>query len=216
MARTFNEATEVAVAIGTRTAVRMAATIDFATITAITGKTVTLNLADGSSVPNVNVLHPYVPRVGAIVRVASQGSILVVLGGLGVSAATEIQASSVSSFSVTATALSPLPVTPLVAAFVVPRSGSIVCHIKARMTPSTTARAYASVRVMNGATVVASYTPPLIEVPAGGGTFSLGAHWMFTGLTPAASLTAELVAASGTAGQTVTVAYPVLLVQPIS
>jgi hypothetical protein len=217
MAGEFFTNTEVAVARGVERAVNLAATIEFATITAITGKTVTVNLADGTSVPNVNVLHPYVPRTGSIVRVASQGASLIVLGGLGVAAAVDAFSSNSSAYSVTATALSPLPVTPFTVAFVAPRSGAIACHMRVRLSATATARAVAGIRITTpAAVVVQSNSLPMLEVAAGGGSNTSGSAWRFSGLTPGTSYLAEITAMSGTAGQTITAQYPSLLVQPIA
>jgi len=196
-------------------AVNDAVTIVDATVSAAAASSVTIILADGTSIPNVPVVQGYVTRVGDSVRVAVTGNRMLVLGANAVPTAVEGIGQSASSWSVTATSLTTL--SPIhSAAFVAPSNGAVIVHLKARLTPTATARALASlriVRVSDGAQV-ATYANPLIEVPAGAGTFSLGASFLFQGLNPGTSYRAEVTAASGTAGQTVTLSFPTVVVQP--
>ena len=62
--------------------------------------------------------------------------------------------------------------------------------------------------------VVQSESSTMLEAPAGGGAMTMGASCWFTGLTPGTAYYAELIAATGTAGQTVTVAFPRIQVVP--
>lgn len=199
---------------GRRRALNDAATLRFGVITAVNSGDVNVTLDDGAAISGVPVLWPYIPRVGATVRLAHQGSKLVVIGSVQPYLSTEAFLAQTSSNSVTATAFSSLP-SAFNVNFTAPTSGRVIAHIKGRLTPTATARACATVRLKKAGAQTDIYTNPLLEVPAGGGTTSLGAMHLFTGLTPGDAMTAEILGLSGASGQTVTIAYLSLLIQPV-
>lgn len=198
-----------------RAAVSQAVTFIDGTITGVGASGVNVLLGDGTTVPTVPVLAPYVPYVGDVVRVAVQGSSLLVVGALAIPQAKVLQYQTSSTFSITATAAFQAMSTPARVLATVPRSGVLAVHLKARLTPTATARAMASVRVTDAlGTTLAQYGNPLLEVPAGAGTYSMGGTYLFPGLTPGDKVYAEAVGLSGLAGQTVQIGYIVLVAQP--
>lgn len=190
------------------------ATLDIATVSAASARAVTLTLADATSVPGVPFLSSYVPTVGNVVRVLRQGAQMLVIGSVGHAGSKPAKYEAVGPFNLTAQAYTALS-TPARVAFVVPPSGMVRVHVKARLTSTATSRVIGSLRVMNGASVVTDYAAPVLEVPAGGGTVALGATHLFTGLTAGQSYDAELTGYCGTAGQTVSIGYIVLVADPV-
>lgn len=195
-------------------ATNAAVTVRIGKVTAVTNADVTITIDGSDPIPGVPVLHPYVARVNDVVRVALFGNTALVLGGLAVPNAVEAKLASNSSFSVTATSSASLS-TPFRVAFVAPRSGNVTVTLRARLTPTATARAFVTARILTAAlAVVTSESASMLEAAAGAGSTTQGADTWFTGLTPGDTYYAELVAASGTAGQTVTVSAPRIHVIP--
>jgi hypothetical protein len=208
------EAVHDAMTRATARAVNLAATIDVATVTAVSATGVSVTMPDGASIPNVPVLHPYVARVGDKVRVASYGNATLVLGGISVPNAVEAYASSDSAFTTSSTTQAPLS-TPLRALFVAPRSGIVTVHIRARLAPTATARAWCTpVIKTTGLAAVAGDTTVTLEVAAGAGSTTAASFCRFAGLTPGTSYVADFHAASGVSGQTVTISFPRIQVVP--
>lgn len=198
----------------TERAVTEAVTLRLGTISAVSSTGVTVAIDGSDPITNVPVMDPYTPRVGDIARVALFGHAALVLGGLSVPAAREAYVGNSSTYSVTATTIGSLS-TPLRLAFFAPRSGIVTVNARARLTPTATARAYASVRILDSTLAVSQVdTASLLEVAAGAGSTALGSFARFSGLTPAATYYAELIAATGTAGQTISLQYPRLQVIP--
>lgn len=181
-----------------------AVTLRLGKVTAVTNADVTITIDGGDPIPGVPVLHPYVARVNDVVRVAMFGNNALVLGGLSIPNAVEAKLATNSSYSISTTASSSFS-TPFRVAFVAPRSGNVTVTARARITSTTTARAIATVRLLDAslATYV-SESASMLEVAAGAGTTTQGAETWFTGLTPGDTYYAELVAASGVAGQVCT------------
>jgi hypothetical protein len=208
-----DKAVEVVADRTRRDAVYQAATVLYGTITAVTATGVTVDL-DGSVVPNVPVLHPFVPRVNAVVRIVSQGAQLLVIGGVKPNPTpVPTSASTNSTFNVTATSFAALS-TPVRASFVAPPSGRAVMHVKARLTPTATARCNVSLRLLTSGLATITEDIVILEAPAGGGTMSAGGHWYVSGLVAGTTYYGDVVAATGTAGQTVTVGYVRLMIVP--
>lgn len=195
-------------------AVVSAVTLRIGKVTAVTNADATITIDGGDAIPGVPVLHPYVARVNDVVKVAMFGNSALVLGGLSIPNAVEARLANNNSYSVTATSSASLS-TPFRVAFVAPRSGNVTVTARARLTPTATARAFCTVRVLDSTlAVLATESASMLEAAAGAGSTTQGAETWFTSLTPGLTYYAELVAASGTAGQTVTVSAPRIHVIP--